>query len=180
MELLDELKKTLKELKELKPATVNGQEIEFIKEQGLELITGIEALINDIETRIKDEKKVFELINPIIFNKDFDFSDQSYFDNWQPYQLHDWPWKIDRGQIKDKHGNVIGNYAYSLGDETDHSCGRLMAKAPELIELMSLTLRTIGDVLRSEPGMHESNQEVLSEISDMLRDAIQDKAGAHG
>jgi hypothetical protein len=55
-----------------------------------------------------------------------------------------------------------------------------MAKSPELIELMSLTLRTIGDIIRSEPDMRESNREVLDEISDMLREAIQDKAGVNG
>jgi hypothetical protein len=177
---IDELKKSLEELKGLKPATVNGQVIQFMEDRRKKLIRDIEKDINDIETRIKDEVKVFELINPIIFNKDFDFSDQALIDNWQPYQLHDWPWKIDRGQIKDKHGNVIGNYAFTLGDETDHSCGRLMAKSPELLALLDLTLRTIGDVIRSEPDMRESNREVLDEISDMIREAIQDKAGAHG
>jgi hypothetical protein len=178
MDKLDELKKILEELKAMKPATIEGRKIQFMEDKRIELVTGIEILINDIETRIKNEKKVFELIEPII--KDGYFSDQALFDHWQAYQLHPYPWTIDRGVIRTADGDVIGHIAYSLGDETDHSCGRLMAKSPELLAIMDLTLRTIGDVLRSEPDMRESNQAVLSEISDMLRDAIQDKAGAHG
>jgi hypothetical protein len=175
---LDELKKILEELKKLKPATVNGQKIEFMEDRRKKLIREIESDINDIETRVKNEIKVFQLIEPII--RDDDFSDQALFDHWQPYQLHPYPWKADHGHLKDAEGNVIGNYAFSLGDETDHSCGRLMAKSPELLALLDLTLRTIGDVIRSEPDMRESNREVLDEISDMIREAIQDKAGAHG
>jgi hypothetical protein len=50
-----------------------------------------------------------------------------------------------------------------------------MARAPELLDLMSLTLQTIGDVLRSEPDMMQSNREVLEEISQELREAIHER-----
>lgn len=94
---------------------------------------------------------------------------------YKPYQLHPHPWTIDRGIIRNANGDVIANAAYSLGDETDHSSGRLMAKAPELLDVISLTLCTIGDVLRSEPDMRQSNREVLEEISQELRKAIHER-----
>jgi hypothetical protein len=93
----------------------------------------------------------------------------------KPYKLHDHPWQADHGQIRDANGWAIGSYPFTLGDQTDHSSGRLMAKAPELLDLMGLTLRTIGDVLRSEPDLMESNREVLNEISQELREAIHER-----
>ena len=90
-------------------------------------------------------------------------------------KIHPYPWTADKGQIKNANGDVIGNYPYTLGDSTDQSSGRLMARAPELIDLISLTLRTIGDVLRSEPDLMESNREVLQEISQELREAIHER-----
>jgi hypothetical protein len=94
---------------------------------------------------------------------------------YKPYKLHPYPWTIDRGTIRTADGDVIGHSVYSLGDEIDHSSGRLMARAPELLDLMSLTLQTIGDVLRSEPDMRQSNREVLEEISQELREAIHER-----
>lgn len=99
---------------------------------------------------------------------------------YKPYKLHPHPWKADQGQIREAHGWSIGSYPYTLGDETDHSSGRLMARAPELLDLMGLTLRTIGDVLRSEPDMRQSNREVLEEISQELREAIHEKLDQYG
>lgn len=98
----------------------------------------------------------------------------------KPYKLQPYPWTIDRGTIRNANGDVIGHTAYSLGDELDHSSGRLMARAPELLDLMSLTLRTIGDVLRSEPDLMTSNREVLQEISQELREAIHEIPESEG
>lgn len=94
---------------------------------------------------------------------------------YKPYKLHPYPWTLDRNQLRNANGEAIGSVPYTLGDETDQSSGRLMAKAPELLDLMSLTLLTIGDVLRSEPNMRESNREVLEAISQELREAIHEK-----
>lgn len=95
---------------------------------------------------------------------------------YKPYQLHPHPWSHDRGTVKSASGDVIGNFVYSLGDETDHSSGRLMTRTPELLEVISLALRTIGDVLRSEPDLRDSNRDVLESISQDLRDALHDRS----
>jgi len=90
-------------------------------------------------------------------------------------KIHPYPWTADKGQIKNANGDVIGNYPYTLGDQLDHDSGDLMAKAPALVDLISLTLRTIGDVLRSEPDLRQSNREVLEDISQELREAIYER-----
>ena len=94
--------------------------------------------------------------------------------------IHPHPWKADKGQIKEANGWVIGNYPYTLGDETDHKSGELMAKAPELLNLLSLTLRTIGDILRSEPDLRPSNKDILESISQDIRQAIHEVPDQEG
>jgi hypothetical protein len=97
--------------------------------------------------------------------------------NLKPYKLHPYPWTLDRNHIKNADGDVIASVPYTLGDEIDHSSGRLMARAPELLDLISLTLCTIGDVLRSEPDLMPSNKDVLESISQDLRSALNDQEG---
>lgn len=44
------------------------------------------------------------------------------------------PWYRDRGSIRTPAGWHIANVAYTLGDETDHNTGDLIAAAPDLLE----------------------------------------------
>lgn len=166
MDRLEELEKAIQELDEIHEKRKNDYQWGFINDRYQKLKRESEDLIKKIETRIQNEKKIMALIEPII--RDVDFDDQDLFGQMVYYDLLPYPWEADQGKIRDKHGQVIGTY-------TQDSSGRLMAKGPELIELLSLTLLTIGDVLRSEPDLSNGNREVLEEISNMLRDAIQDK-----
>lgn len=71
------------------------------------------------------------------------------------------PWHIDRGQIRDKNGDSIGSYPYTLGDDTDHANGRLMAAAPELLEALKRLAGLAGPVLA--PALQEA-QELITRI----------------
>lgn len=44
------------------------------------------------------------------------------------------PWHRERGNILTAEGWHIANVAYTLGDETDHNTGDLIAAAPDLLE----------------------------------------------
>jgi hypothetical protein len=74
---------------------------------------------------------------------------------------------------------VIGNFVYSLGDETDHSSGRLMTRAPEILAAASLALRTINDTLRHEE-LTAGGREALEMAANDLREAIHEKLDQFG
>lgn len=52
------------------------------------------------------------------------------------------PWSIERGQVRNAHGEALASVPYTLGGPEDAANGRLIAAAPELAYL----LRTILDV----------------------------------
>jgi hypothetical protein len=95
------------------------------------------------------------------------------------YKLHPYPWTLDRNQIRDANGWAIGSVPFSLGDETDQSSGRLMAKAPELLDAAGLALRTINDTLRHE-NLSAGGYEALEMAANELREAIHEKLDQFG
>jgi hypothetical protein len=48
------------------------------------------------------------------------------------------PWTLDRGQIRNRAGEVLASVPYTLGDATDQANGLLMAAAPELAERVAV------------------------------------------
>ena len=56
------------------------------------------------------------------------------------------PWRIDRGQIRDRDGNSIASTAYTLGGPEDHVTGRLILAAPALALAAYDLLRRISDM----------------------------------
>jgi len=71
------------------------------------------------------------------------------------------PWQVDQGTIRSQAGDVLGNYPFTVGDQTDRNNGELMAKAPELLEAASLAIRTINDTIRHE-NLKPGNEEALA------------------
>ena len=87
-------------------------------------------------------------------------------------QVHAHPWAASEGWIRNNHGDVIGNYPYTLGDETDRKSGELMARAPEILEAAGLALRTINDTLRHEnlsAGGYEALAAAAGDLQKILR-----------
>jgi len=82
------------------------------------------------------------------------------------------PWHADEGTIRNQAGDALGSYPWGIGDEVDHGNGVLMAAAPELLAACGLTLRTIDDVLRHYEANAKSNQEILEDITALLRGLI--------
>ena len=44
------------------------------------------------------------------------------------------PWRLDRGQLRDRDGNSLASVPYTLGGPEDHGNGRLILAAPDLAD----------------------------------------------
>ncbi len=82
------------------------------------------------------------------------------------------PWKADEGTIRNQAGDALGSYPWGIGDEVDHGNGVLMAAAPELLSAISLTLRTIYDVLRHYEAGAAGNKAALEDLAAELQKLI--------
>ncbi len=91
---------------------------------------------------------------------------------YKPYKLHPHPWTADKGQIREAHGWAIGSYPYTLGDETDHSSGELMAKAPEMLEAIQAALDVIDPWLQEQHILTAQSREMLETVKGLLSEAI--------
>lgn len=56
------------------------------------------------------------------------------------------PWHVDRGQVQNSDGDLLATYPFTLGDESDHANGLLMAAAPDLLAAAILTLEALGEM----------------------------------
>ena len=89
------------------------------------------------------------------------------------------PWHTDEGTIRSAEGYALATYPHNLGDETDRNNGELMAAAPELLSAISLTLRTIYDVLRHYEAGAAGNiaalEDVAADLQKLIAPHYQDK-----
>ena len=94
--------------------------------------------------------------------------------NSKPYNLHPYPWKAEFGKIEDAFGKTIGTYKLHQGNETNKSSGRLMAKAPELLDLINITYQTLGELLKTEEKICEKNKQAMVTLRMFLIEALKD------
>ena len=48
------------------------------------------------------------------------------------------PWSFDKGQLRDKDGNSLASFPYTLGGPEDHRNGELCALLPTLIDTLAV------------------------------------------
>ena len=66
------------------------------------------------------------------------------------------PWSIERGQVRNAHGEALASVPYTLGGPEDAANGRLIAAAPELYAVLRWILRNAGyESGEAEPTLHD-------------------------
>ena len=61
-------------------------------------------------------------------------------------------WTLERGTIRNEDGDVLASVPYSLGDEADHRRARLIAAAPELLELAGTLAASVRALMGWAPA----------------------------
>jgi len=78
------------------------------------------------------------------------------------------PWKAAGGYIRDKAGDCLGTYPFSLGDMTDHNNGRLMAAAPELLAAVKAAASGLWEFVNTEDISPDHKRKLTDMQTDLL------------
>lgn len=74
-------------------------------------------------------------------------------------------WTLDGGQIRNDNGWVVASVPYTLGDETDHANGVLIANAPELLDYAIRMLK----ILKRNPPVSEKDKVNLDFFEEVIQ-----------
>jgi len=90
---------------------------------------------------------------------------------FDPTQTTPAPWHVERNQIKNAKNEALGSYPYNLGGTEDHQNGLLMAKAPELLDAIALTVLLTSDLIEFG-NLKPSTRAALKALNELLEKVI--------